>query len=109
MAKIRDTSEGIIKTTLVTSHLNVLDDRSVCKKKRQLTAFSSMKGIIEARIEQTAMVKREIASVSVVEAESVVTSGEILEIDIILVSVMKSPNTKMRRLIERVILTQEPR
>ena len=106
MAKIRDTSEGIIKTTLVTSHLNVLDDRSVCKKKRQLTAFSSMKGIIEARIEQTAMVKKEIASVSVVEVESVVT---LVGIDIVLVSVTTGRNTKMKKLMERVILIQEPR
>ena len=67
-------------------------------------ALNSMKGIIEARIEQTAMVKRGIASVSEAEAESVVT---LVEIDSILVSVMTGRNTKMKKLIERVIPTQE--
>ena len=67
-------------------------------------ALNSMKGIIEARIEQTAMVKRGIASVSEAEAESVAT---LVEIDSILVSVMTGRNTKMKKLIERVIPTQE--
>ena len=67
-------------------------------------ALNSMKGIIEARIEQIAMVKREIASVSEAEAESVAT---LVEIDSILVSVMTGHNTKMKKSIERVIPTQE--
>ena len=67
-------------------------------------ALNSMKGIIEARIEETAMVKREIASVSEAEAESVAT---LVEIDSILVSVMTGRNTKLKRLIERMISIQE--
>ena len=67
-------------------------------------ALNSMKGIIEVRIEQTVMVKRGIASVSEAEAESIVT---LVEIDSILVSVMTGHNTKMKKLIERVIPTQE--
>ena len=63
-------------------------------------ALNSMIGIIEARIEQTAMVKRGTASVSVAEAEIVVT---LVEIDSILVSVMTGRNTKMKKSIERVI------
>ena len=66
-------------------------------------ALNSMIGIIEARIEQTAMVKREIASVSEAEAENVVT---LVEIDSILVSVMTGRNTKMKKSIERVIPIQ---
>ena len=94
MAKIRDTSEEIIRTILVTSHLNALDDRSVRKKNKQLMAFNSKKGIIEARIEQTVMVKTEIASASVAVVESVVT---LVEIDIVLVSVMTGRNTRMKK------------
>ena len=67
-------------------------------------ALNSMIGIIEARIEQTVMVKTGIASVSVAEAEIVVT---LVEIDSILVSVMTGRNTKMKKLIERVIPIQE--
>ena len=67
-------------------------------------ALNSMKGIIEVRIEQTVMVKRGIASVSEAEAESVVT---LVEIDSILVSVMTGRNTKLKRLIERMISIQE--
>ena len=104
MAKIRDTSEEIIKTILVTSRLNALDDRSVRKTNKQLMVLNSIKGTIEARIEQTAMEKTEIVIVSVAEAESVVT---LVEIDITPVSVMTGRNTKMKKLIERAILTQE--
>ena len=67
-------------------------------------ALNSMKGIIEAKIEQTAMVKRGIASASEAEAESVAT---LVEIDSILVSVMTGRNTKLKRLIERMISIQE--
>ena len=104
MARIRDTSEEIIKTILVTSHLNVLEDRSVRKKNKQLMAFNSKKGIIEARIEQTVTVKIEIASLNVAEAGSVVT---LVGNDIVLVSAMTGHNTKMKKLIERVIPIQE--
>ena len=63
-------------------------------------ALNSMIGIIEARIEQTVMVERGIASVSGAEAEIVVT---LVGIDSILVSVMTGRNTKMKKSIERVI------